>query len=280
LSGQSGFSRPKPTSGQRSGAGTNWATAAWISHVRHKNSRIHASLIQKNPANPAGIYYTQGNPMKPRRSSRRNHALTLVEVLVVIFVVVLLAAVLLPALAAAKKKSSKINCVNNLKQIGLSCRIWAGDNNDHYPAEVSVSFGGAMELALNGNAVAIFQVMSNELSTPKVLVCPCDTNSPYATDFSVGLSANNISYFFSLDASSNCPTVLLSGDDNFALNGATVKSGLLILSPDSSIGWTRERHDRRGNIVMADGSVQQLSNSGLTDWLHRAEPFTNRLALP
>ena len=40
---------------------------------------------------------------------------------------------LLPALAAAKKKAQKINCINNLKQVGLAFRIWEGDNGDKYP---------------------------------------------------------------------------------------------------------------------------------------------------
>lgn len=218
--------------------------------------------------------------MKPRCSNRRSHALTLVEVLVVIAILILLAAVLLPALAASKKKSSKIGCLNNVKQIGLACRIWAGDNNDCNPAEVPATSGGAKEPALAGNAAAIFQVMSNELSNPKVLFCPNDKNSSYATNFSVGFSANNISYFFSLDASSNNPTALLSGDDNLALDGVPVKSGLLVFSSGSKIGWTSERHDRAGNVALADGSVQQLSNSGLANWLRDTGPFTNHLAIP
>ena len=107
--------------------------------------------------------------MKPRLSNRPTAALTLVEVMVVVFILFVLAAILLPALAAAKKKTSKIGCTNQLKQIGLAFRIWTGDNQDKYPLEVSVRNGGAMESAVLGDAVAVFQVMSNELSTPKVL---------------------------------------------------------------------------------------------------------------
>jgi hypothetical protein len=69
--------------------------------------------------------------MKPRLSKKRNHALTLIEVnLAIVLLVVLAAIFLLPMLAAAKKKSSRISCVNNLKQIGLAYRIWEGDNGE------------------------------------------------------------------------------------------------------------------------------------------------------
>ncbi len=106
------------------------------------------------------------------------------EVLVVITVIALAAIVLLPALAAAKQKHSRLNCVNNLKQTVLSFRVWGGDNGDKYPMDVSVTKGGAMELAIAGDAAGIFRAMSNELSTPKVLICPEDQQHFYATNFS------------------------------------------------------------------------------------------------
>ena len=71
--------------------------------------------------------------MKPRSSNQTSRALTLVEVLVIIAVLVVVAALLLPVLAITKRKSSRIGCVNNLKEIGLSFRVWEGDNGDKYP---------------------------------------------------------------------------------------------------------------------------------------------------
>ena len=218
--------------------------------------------------------------MRLRISNRKSAALTLVEVLVVIGIIALLAAILLPALAAARKKSSKIGCVNDLKQIALAVRIWSGDNEDKYPTEVSVTNGGAMESAAAGDAVSVFQVMSNELSTPKVLCCPNDAEHSWATNFGPGLTAKNISYFVGLDAHINSPQLFLAGDNNFQVGGIHVKSGILEIFYGTLVQWTSARHKSAGNICLGDGSVQRVSHSGLRTLIQQTGLATNRLIIP
>jgi prepilin-type processing-associated H-X9-DG protein len=218
--------------------------------------------------------------MKPRFSKKRNRALTLTEVLVVIAVLVFFVIFFLPAINNHPSHVPRIDCVSNLKQIGLAYRLWAGDNNDKYPMEISVTNGGTMESATIGDVVATFQIMSNELSTPIILVCPADDKSVKATNFTINFSTKNISYFVGLDADQDHPQRILSGDDNFKIGGVLTKSGLLKLSTNSPIAWTSARHKYAGNIGFADGSVQEVTTEGLQNALRQTGVVTNHLAIP
>jgi competence protein ComGC len=233
--------------------------------------------------------------MKLRVTNRTTAALTRVEVLAVILVLFVLAALFLPALLAAKMRGqgSHINCVNNVKQVALSFRVWAIDNQDKYPMEISIANGGTSELAAKGDVVATFQIISNELSTPKVLICPEDTGHIFATNFSGAFSAKNISYFIGVNASTNLPRAFLSGDDHFSINATPVSPGLFDVVSNTPVAWNSSRHvavgthfwffstkASFGNVGFGDGGVQQLNNSDLLDQVRQTGVATNRLAIP
>jgi hypothetical protein len=97
-------------------------------------------------------------------------------------------------------KPQPITCVNNLKQIGLAFKTWALDHQDHFPFNLSTNDGGTMEYCarnsdgFDSNVALHFQVMSNELSTPLILLCPRDHTTKPARDFSV-LRAENVTYW-------------------------------------------------------------------------------------
>ena len=181
---------------------------------------------------------------------KQKKAFTLIELLVVIAIIAILAALLLPALAAAKRKAQRINCVNDLKQVGIAFRLWEGDNKDRYPMAVQTATGGALDAvysALNYNpflgpynACTVFTVMSNECNTPKILFCPADNGTwTVGTTPMLRAAATNwvtfdptinavptpsyqyLSYFVCGDAFESYPQMILTGDRNIGDAGAS-----------------------------------------------------------
>ena len=136
-----------------------------------------------------------------------------------------------------------------------------------------------MDLVKSADAYIHFLVMSNELNSPKVLVCPNDSNRMPSTNWS-SLRNANISYFAALDATDTRPQMFLSGDDNFTVAGTKPKPGLLELWTNAPVSWLATRHMHRGNIGLADGSVQAFSNSRLNQALLGTGQATNRFVMP
>jgi len=103
-------------------------------------------------------------------------AFTKVDLLICIAAVFGIALVIFPALRRPMMRSAKIACTNNLKQVGLAFRLWSTDSSDTFHMHRSTNDGGVKELAEQGSAYVIFLALSNELSTPKILICPEETN--------------------------------------------------------------------------------------------------------
>ena len=216
--------------------------------------------------------------MKPVRIRTQSHSgLTLLEVCVVIAVVALLAAVLFAMLANTNRRSPRIHCTSNLKQVGLAMRIWANANAGEFP-QVSTNASGSFAWVNSPEVFRHFVAMSNELVTPKILVCPADAKRKRVTDFAKFSNAN-LSYFVALDADETKPNRLLSGDRN--ITGGTLSNGFLrTLTPQTEAGWTTGLHNNAGNIGLSDGSVQQVTPAGLRKQLQAQDLPVIRLAVP
>lgn len=139
--------------------------------------------------------------------------------------------------------------------------------------------GGTKESVLRGGVHLHFQVLSNELNTPKVLVCPADKSRRQAPNFNAGIGESNISYFVGVDASEALPNMLLTGD-RYLTNGTMPSNRVCELTTNSVVGWTEETHNMIGNVGLADGNVQSWSTSKLREGLANTGVATNRLAMP
>jgi prepilin-type processing-associated H-X9-DG protein len=277
--------------------------------------------------------------MKPTKLMNQLHkrikAFTLIELAVVLGVLALFGAMVLPAMARARGTSSRIACADNLKQIGVAFNSWKVNHFGLYPMTVLAGAGGppgsaaGQTIAASANSAvvvsgsqgaagvtyAVFGVMSNELSTPKICVCPSDERTAHsnftmsvtgtagslvAQSSTIGGSDPNplyfnnfkLSYFLGVNAQASSPQMILAGDRNIQgwynnstspanvngygnQNSAECAMGTNWVSGSTYPAWSSTKmHQSRGNVLLADGSVQQFNSSQLRSQCARSGDVT------
>jgi len=87
-------------------------------------------------------------PLAGTSMKRRENGFTLIELLVVISIISILASMMLPGLAAAKEKGKVANCINNLRQMGISIKLYIDDNDFRFPASRITDTDGVQKRVL------------------------------------------------------------------------------------------------------------------------------------
>jgi hypothetical protein len=222
--------------------------------------------------------------MKTTLHPYRRHAVTRTDIIGIVAAaagILFILGIALPAYFHSKARDRRISCLCNLKQVGLAFRMWSNDHADSFPWKVSDKDGGTLEIVSSGEAFRHFQAVSNELVSPKMLVCPSDETRRRVTTWE-DVNNRSLSYFVGLNADEARPQTILSGDRN--ISGGKDAGGNT-MEFDLHVGtWGNEIHRRLGNLGLGDGSAIMTSPESLRVQLDRDQmSYTNgptRLEIP
>lgn len=202
---------------------------------------------------------------------------TLIELLVVIAIIAILAAMLLPALGSVKESGKQTQCINNIRQVGMSAQRYADDNKSWFPhgnytTNANYLFWSRDIAGCMGSYISKTQGSSGISDADPILICPKGSRKALKKI----VSTENFSYSFN--------RYLASSGDWIGENRDKVKNpaGRMLLSecgyddwkskpPASGSGtrgwathqqsrqyYTAFRHNKKATVSYVDGHIQVL----------------------
>ncbi|MGR3175107.1 MAG: prepilin-type N-terminal cleavage/methylation domain-containing protein [Candidatus Scalindua sp.] len=181
-----------------------------------------------------------------------NKGFTLIELLVVIAIIGILAGILLPVLSRARESARKTQCMSNLKQIGMGLIMYANENNEAFPQDLTTVAADPAMRSLN-------LLYDAYVSDNKVFNCPSDTTVDATTNAQMKVSTDNLSFDPDQCSYGYDYTHTQADDADVALAADRPPA-----SPDATT--SSDNHNGRGqNVVYVDGHVEFVT-SPLAGW--------------
>lgn len=173
-----------------------------------------------------------------------------------------LGALCLPVLSGPSARQDRVVCAANLQRIGQGFLSFSEDFGDRFPGSLDARVGGSSGSV---TAASHFRVISNFLSSPRILVCPASRRTP-AAGFDRSFGDVNLSYLVGAHATPEKAFEILSGDTDIEggtqgtcsyLGQVSVTSFFGIRGVPSiySASWSGTNHLASGNLLLSDGSV-------------------------